>query len=187
MDIEKLEKLAEFKKKGILTQEEFDAEKKKLFNAEEGNTSNRNDSFTTSDDKDEIKISVSNEIYDLWHEHRLKIQILVVLIIVIGYTVVNSEKMNGGQWIVLFGISAFLGLVLKEYQRQSKNVKDLHRYRSIEEVIARFGTPDDIREFGEYTKYVFKKSTNGWGWHKYQTDIFTTQRGKLVKHENFYE
>ena len=77
--------------------------------------------------------------------------------------------------------------MIKEYQKTSKEIKDINRYKNINEIMARFGTPDDIHKYDDYTKYTFKKSTNGWGWFKYQVDIFTMQKNKIIKHENYHE
>ena len=87
----------------------------------------------------------------------------------------------------MFAIASFVGTLLKEYEKTSKNINDLKKYNTIEDVIKKYGVPDDIQEFGEYKKYIFKKSTNGWGHNKYKVDIFTLQNGYFVKHESFYE
>ena len=87
----------------------------------------------------------------------------------------------------LFLIAWFLGSLLKSWQRTSKIVHDLHKYNSIQDVIKEFGAPDSISKYDTYTKYIFKRSTNGCGHNKYIVDIFTLEKGKLIKHEHFQE
>lgn len=54
-------------------------------------------------------------------------------------------------------------------------------------MIKKYGVPDDIEQFDEYTTYTFKKSTNGWGHNKYKVDVFIVYNNQLVKHSSFYE
>lgn len=176
MDIQKLEQLNELREKGILTQEEFEKEKQKILNADITITQS-----SVSVDTFEDKAS------DFWHDYGMKIVTIIIIVIGVGYMQANKEEMNLISYIILFGIAAFVGVMLKEYQKMSKDIKDINRYRNINEVINKFGTPDDIHQYGEYTKYTFKKSTNGWGHCKYQVDVFTLQNDKLIKHENYYE
>ena len=88
-------------------------------------------------------------------------------------------------WLIL--VAWILGSMIKACQRISKDVHDLDKYNSIQDVIQEYGTPDNIEKYGEYTKYTFKRSTNGWGHNKYIVDIFTLEKNKLVKHEHFQE
>jgi hypothetical protein len=88
-------------------------------------------------------------------------------------------------WLIL--LAWFAGSLLKQWQRTSKDVNDLYKYSNIQDVIKEFGTPDNISKYGAYTKYTFKRSTNGWGHNKYIVDIFTLEKGKLIKHEHFQE
>lgn len=187
MDIQKLEKLGELRDKGALTQEEFEAEKKKILSNEDDTPDTNDDEIDFDEeceDSDEIgELSFGNKMYDFWHNYGMKIFIGLIIFIF----VVIGRDLNEGQFIVLLIIASIVGTLIKSYQKTSKVVKDLHRYKSINEVISRYGTPDDIQKYGDYTKYTFKKTTNGWGWCKYQTDIFTMQKGKIIKHENYYE
>lgn len=96
-----------------------------------------------------------------------------MIVFILGFIIlVNSVdgEIELIHWIMLLGISAIVGACIKEYQKTSKIINDLHRYANINEVISRYGTPDDIQNYGDYTKYIFKRSTNGWGWFKYQVD-----------------
>lgn len=185
MDIAQLEKLAELRDKGALTQEEFENEKQKLLNSKTDMLDVDNEETTSNDN--EIQESIEEKASDFWHDHGMKIVMIIIIVIGVGYMQANEEEMNLISYIILFGIAAFVGAMLKEYQKMSKDIKDINRYKNIDEVINKFGTPDDIHQYGEYTKYTFKKSTNGWGWFKYQTDVFTTQKDKIIKHENYYE
>lgn len=186
MDVEKLEKLAELRDKGALTQEEFDAEKKKLLNLDL-ETSNTDNKANISDNNEIHELTFNDKLYDWWHKNGI---VTIMIVVILGFIIlVNSGdgEMELIHWIMLFGISSIIGAGIKEYQKTSKIVNDLHRYANINEVISRYGTPDNIENYGDYTKYTFKRSTNGWGWFKYQVDIFTMQKGKIIKHENFYE
>lgn len=177
MDIEKLEQLNDLKEKGILTQEEFEIEKQKLLNTE--NTETNDDQPTTD--------TLEDKASDFWHDYGMKVLMVVAIVIGVVYMQANKENMTIIDYLVLFGIASFVGMVIKDFQKQSKDIKDLHRYANIKAVINKFGTPDDIHNYGDYTKYVFKKSTEGWGHCKYQVDIFTVKKNKLIKHENYYE
>lgn len=184
MDFEKLEKLAQLRDSGALTQEEFDAEKKKILNSEADTSEINEDEF---DVKPEQELTFDNKLYDWWHKNGI---VTIMIVIIVGFIIlVNSGdgELELIHWIMLLGISSIIGAGIKEYQKMSKTVNDLHRYANINEVISRYGTPYDIQNYGDYTKYTFKRSTNGWGWFKYQVDIFTMQKGKIIKHENFYE
>ena len=185
MDVEKLEKLAELRDKGALTQEEFETEKKKLLNSEI-DASNIDEKFI-SDDNEKQELTFDNKLYDWLHKNGI---VTIMIVFILGFIIlVNSVdgEIELIHWIMLLGISAIVGACIKEYQKTSKIINDLHRYANINEVISRYGTPDDIQNYGDYTKYIFKRSTNSWGWFKYQVDIFTMQKGKIIKHENFYE
>ena len=185
MDIAKLEKLAELKNKGALTEEEFENEKKKILNSETDILDVDDEEVISEDEKQEL--TLDNKLYDWWHKNGI---VTIMIIVILGFIIlVNScdGKLETIHWILLLGVSAIIGAVIKEYQKTSKIVNDLHRYANINEVISRYGTPDDIQNYGDYTKYTFKKSTNGWGKFKYQVDIFTMQKGKIIKHENYHE
>ena len=176
MDIQKLEQLNGLREKGILSQAEFEKEKQKILNAETITTQS-----SVAVDSFEDKVS------DFWHDYGMKVVFVVVIIFGVGYIVNRSEPMRIMDYVILFAVASFVGAFIKEYQKQSKDIKDLHRYANINAVIDKFGTPDDIKKFGNYTKYIFKKSTNGWGHCKYQVDVFTLQNDNLIKHENYYE
>lgn len=182
MDVEKLEKLAELRDKGALTQEEFETEKKKLLNSEANIQDIIIEETTLNNDE-----NLGDKTSDFWHDHGIKILMMTIIVIGVGYMQANREEMTIANYIVLFGIAAFLSVMIKEYQKTSKEIKDINRYKNINEIMARFGTPDDIHKYDDYTKYTFKKSTNGWGWFKYQLDIFTMQKNKIIKHENYHE
>jgi hypothetical protein len=87
----------------------------------------------------------------------------------------------------LFLICAFFALLLRQWQRISRNVDDLHKYRDIQDVIDKYGAPDDVKDYGEYKKYTFKKSTNGWSHNKYRVNVFTLHNDRIIKHEYFQE
>lgn len=87
----------------------------------------------------------------------------------------------------LFLLAWFVGELIKSWQKTSKIINDLDDYKNIQDVIDKYGTPDDISKYEDYTKYTFKRSTNGWGHNKYTVDIFTLQKDKLIKHERFQE
>lgn len=178
MDIEKLEKLAELRDKGALTQEEFESEKAKLLNSE---------TIVQNIENEASEAAIEDKTADFWHAHGMKTIMIIIIVIGVGYMQANRDEMNILSYMVLFGLAAFASVMIKEYQKMSKDIKDLHRYKNIQAVIDKFGTPDNIQNYGDYTKYTFKKSTDGWGWFKYQTDVFTLQNGKLIKHENYYE
>ena len=186
MDVEKLEKLAELKNKGALTQEEFETEKKKILNAEITKSETSKEKVA-SDTIKNTNLNIGNKLYDWWHNNGM----VAIMIVLIAGTVLfinsNERNLESSDWIIIFIFVAVIGTGIKEYQKMSKNINDLHRYADIDEVITRYGTPDDIKKFENYTKYIFKKSTKGWGHFKYQVDIFTTQNDKIIKHENFYE
>lgn len=95
--------------------------------------------------------------------------------------------MTIGEWIILLIIASIGGALMKAYQKQSRNKNDLHKYKDIDDVIKKFGPPDDVKKFDDYTKYTFKKSTNGWSHQRHKVHIFTLQKGKLIKHETFQE
>lgn len=74
----------------------------------------------------------------------------------------------------------------KYFARMPKNIDDLDDYKKIDDIIAKYGIPDNVEQFEAYKKYTFKKSANGLWASKYKVDIFTLQNDKLVKHEKFY-
>ncbi len=112
---------------------------------------------------------------------------IVVIVIICGFMGLNRGKLAVGDYAILLAASFVIGLFIKQYEHMSKDINDLDTYQNIDDIIKRFGTPYNIEEFDEYKKYTFKKSTNGWGAHKYTVDIFTLQNGKIIKHENFCE
>lgn len=87
-------------------------------------------------------------------------------------------------WLIV--ISSIIGGLLKLYQQQLKDVKDLDKYKNVDDVIQKFGTPDSITEFDGYKKYTFKKSTH-WTRNRYLVHTFTFKDGKLVQHQKRYK
>lgn len=114
--------------------------------------------------------------------------VYVICIAVIIFGLESAKNENDFIFWIIAGI--FCAWFLKEYEKMSKNVKDLHKYGSIDDIFRKFGVPDNVHQYGsnnEFVRYTFKKSTNGWGHNKYIVDVFTTHNGQLVKHENFHE
>ena len=117
----------------------------------------------------------------------MKFIYIILITLGVGYYVSHAETMTVIDYMIMFAVASFVGKLLKEYEKTSKNINDLKKYRTIDKVIKKYGVPDNIEQFAEYKKYTFKKSTNGWGHNKYKVDIFTLQNDQLVKHERFYE
>ncbi len=116
-----------------------------------------------------------------------KLFYIILIVIIAGFLASHEEDITPAGYMVLLGIFWLAGYIVKEYQKISKDIKDLDKYKDINDVINKYGVPSDVQEYDEYKKYIFKKSTNGWARHKYKVDIFTLQKGKLIKHENYHE
>lgn len=116
----------------------------------------------------------------------MKFIYIILITLGVGYYVSHAETMTVIDYMIMFAVASFVGKLLKEYEKTSKNINDLKKYRTIEKVIKKYGVPDNIEQFAEYKKYTFKKSTRLFNL-KYKVDIFTLQNDQLVKHERFYE
>lgn len=117
----------------------------------------------------------------------MKFIYIILITLGVGYYVSHAETMTIIDYVIMFAVASFVGTFLKEYEKTSKNINDLKKYRSIDDILKKYGVPDNVEQFDEYKKYTFKKSTNGWGQNKYKVDIFTLQNNQLIKHESFYE
>ena len=80
MDVEKLEKLAELRDKGALTQEEFETEKKKLLNSEANIQDIIIEETTLNNDE-----NLGDKTSDFWHDHGIKILMMTIIVIGVGY------------------------------------------------------------------------------------------------------
>lgn len=112
---------------------------------------------------------------------------IILIAIWIVYFENHRQNMTLNDYIIMYAIVLFVGALIYKYERTPKNINDLKKYRSIDDVIKKYGVPDDIEQFDEYTTYTFKKSTNGWGHNKYKVDVFIVYNNQLVKHSSFYE
>lgn len=115
--------------------------------------------------------------------------ILFVVLGVLGAIFILFQSLTNN-WILdfiifLVGIE-ILSSIFKTDLKASENIKDLKTYGSIDDVIKKYGVPDDIQKLDIFTKYTFKKATKLFNL-KYKVDIFTLQNGQLIKHESFYE
>lgn len=111
--------------------------------------------------------------------------IICLIMCIVSVSVSHLSEFARNCWCAFFGF-LILSAIWEEYKKTPKEIKDLHKYNSIDDVFRVFGVPNDVWEYGannEFVRYTFKNSED----LIYKIDVFITHNGQLIKHESFWE
>ena len=61
----------------------------------------------------------------------MKFIYIILITLGVGYYVSHAETMTIIDYVIMFAVASFVGTFLKEYEKTSKNINDLKKYRSI--------------------------------------------------------
>ena len=117
MDLEKLEKLNELKEKGILTQEEFEAEKKKVLQSD---TSKKDETSIKEINNVEL---VTNSPKTNWKNVGLSFLLAVVLSILLGIIAINFSNTADEIFSTAYVLYTFISVIMTFYAMKIKTYK----------------------------------------------------------------